>query len=173
MQITENTLSRAVEATQLFTVLEGDNRRRYRSSEPTQAVDYQFKRIYDVVGSEALVLCDNRGRDLASVGDKQLCRLLSHSTPNLYSRSKAHLQVQMKGLEIIRPGIDSSNISLSGIPLPVRNRKLFVASISESKFNEAGVLHATNGVSRILGLGFPCRGVTVSSRDRLVYDISR
>jgi hypothetical protein len=173
MNITENTLSRAVEATQLFTVLEGDNRRRSRSSEPTKAVDYQFKRIYDVVGSEALVLCDSRGRDLASVGNKQLCRLLSHSTPTLYSRSNDHLRVQMKGLDIIRPGIDPSNISLSGISLPAHNRKLFVASISESKFNEAGVLHATNGVSRILGIGHPYRGVTVSSRDRLIYDVSR
>jgi len=174
--VTENTVSRATEASALFAISEdADNRRRRRSAEPAKAVGFQFERVYDIVGSEAIVLCDRSGRKLSSVGDDQLCRLLSKSVPTIYGGNSSKLDYQLKAMDIIRPDIDFSHIALDPIAVPHQCRQLFVASISESNFNPAGVSHAGEGVRRILGVPDPYQSMNrvVSSKDRLSYDVAR
>ena len=173
---TEDTVSTATRASYIFNMQDdSENRRRLRSPEPGRAVSFQFERVYDMVGSEAIVLCDARGRQLRSVGERQLCRMLSVSTPAIY-RGDAQREVQLKGMELLRPNTDWSSIAIRPIRLPVRRKQLFVASVSDSTFNQAGVHHAREGIRRILGipqaLSHYHRPV-VSSRDRLAYDVSK
>jgi hypothetical protein len=173
---TEDTVSTQTQAGWIFAMDDDSrNRRRCRSPEPKQAVTYQFERVVDVVASEAIVLCDQRGRPLSSVGSGQLCRMLSQSVPAIFT-GDATREVQLKALEIVRPNLDWSHIAIRPIAIPFKRNKLFVASISESTFNQAGVHHAGDGVRRILGI--PDRLVAqkprvISSRDRLCYDVSR
>jgi len=173
--ITEHTVSTAVEASVLFDEPEGINRRRRRSPQPVSAVNYQFERVSDIVAAEALVLCDDRGRNLSGVGNSQLCRMLSQSVPAIFT-GEATKDVQLKGMDIIRPGIDWTNIAIRPLRVEHRRRHLFVASVSESQFNLAGVHHASGGVRRILGLPSPVRPrgvVRITSRDRLAFDVAR
>jgi hypothetical protein len=175
MNVTENTVSRKTEAKALFEVPTAeDNRRRRRSAEPARAVGFQFERVYDLVGSEAIVLCDVQGRPLSAIGDDQLCRLLAKSVPVLSVGDARRVDYQLKAMDIIRPEIDFSHIAVEPIPVPHRSRGLFVASVSESTFNEAGVQHAGDGVRRILGIPEADQEPSVvSSRDRLAYDLER
>jgi len=176
MGITEDTVSIATQASWIFGVDDDSfNRRRTRSPEPGRAVGYQFERVYDMIASEAIVLCDSRGNKLRSTGDQQLCRLLSQAVPPIFS-GQATKDIQLKALDIVRPNIAWNNIAIRPIPIPQRKKQLFVASISESTFNEAGVLHAGSGVKRILGIPSHVRSHfqhVISSKDRLAFDVSK
>ena len=172
----QDTVSRAVEAAHLFDDPDySRNRRTRRSGNPSRALGYQFERVYDVVGSEAIILCDERGRKLSGVGDDQLCRMLSCSAPGFHVGSRSQASLRLKGMDLIRPGIDFQHIAMQQIAVPRQRKQLFVASVSDSDFNCAGVEHATIGVRRILGIptqhGF--ERPIVTSRDRLSYDLRR
>lgn len=173
--VTEDTVSRAVEAAHLFHDPDfSDNRRRRRSGEPARAVGYQFERVYDVVGADAIVLCDERGKKLSAVGDDQLCRMLSGSIPRIASGDRSQAAYSFKAMSLLRPGIGFQDLVVDAITVPKRRKQLYVASISESVFNHAGVEHATAGVRRILGIsGGSKEGAVVTSRDRLAYDLGR
>jgi hypothetical protein len=173
----EQTVSTAATAELLF--LDPNysrNRRKIRSADPERAVSFQFERVVDVVASEAIVLCDERGSSLMDRGDKQLCRMLARSVPSIVRGDRDDLQRRLKSMDVLRPGVDGSLLAVGDIAVPNKKRRLYVASISESEFNTAGVHHAKLGVKRILGIPESSRmGLTprISSRDRLVYDVSR
>lgn len=171
----QDTVSRAVEAAHLFSMPEADaNRRRKRSAEPSRALDFQFRRVQDVVGSEAIVLCDQRGRKLSGLGDDSFCRMLSRAVPNIAQGSRSQVSYQFKALDLLRPGIDTTHLAVSSIAIPKQRKRLFVASVGESIFNHAGIEHATTGVRRILGVPDAARpNQIVTSRDRLAYDLGR
>jgi hypothetical protein len=174
--VTEHTVSTAQTAALLFQDPDDSaNRRGRRSPEPGLAVGFQFERVYDVVGAEAIVLCDDKGHKLKSVGDPQLCRMLARSTPTIWAGA-ATREVTLKGMELIRPYLDWTDIAIQPIQVPQRQSKLYVASVSESTFNEAGAHHARQGVRRILGIPESPSGPlhrVVSSRDRLAWDVSK
>ena len=176
MSAFQDTVSRAVEAAHLFDDPDySRNRRRRRSGNPSRALGFQFERVYDVVGSEAIILCDERGKKLSGVGNEQLCRMLSYSAPGFHLGNRSQAGLRLKGMELIRPGIDFEHIAMQKIAVPRQRKQLFVASVSDSDFNSAGVEHASVGVQRILGIptqyGFDRPIVT--SRDRLSYDLRR
>ncbi|MBN1947840.1 MAG: hypothetical protein JW797_19395 [Bradymonadales bacterium] len=172
-----DTVSISAQAAHLFTIPDGEfNRRHKRSGEPGAAVRYQLERVYDFVSSEAIILCDSRGQKLKGVGDRQLCTLLSRSVPAIYSGNTDRLSYQLKVMDIVRPDISCAQISLLPLPIPHPEKKLFVASVSDSEFNQAGVLHATGGIRRILGVPASKNIRTsrrISSADRLAFDLSR
>jgi hypothetical protein len=176
---THDTVSTKAQAVILFgDETAGADRRRRRSSDPEKAVNFQFDRVLDVVASEAIVLCDQRGRSLTGRGHQQLCRMLAHTVPSIVAGDRRQVDYKLKALDILRPGADISNVSLRPIVMPSGRRHLFVASLSESTFNEVGVHHASGGVRRILGIPHPYSRVApmpslVSSRDRLNYDVVR
>lgn len=172
----QDTVSRAVEAAHLFNNPDdSNNRRRRRSGNPSRALGYQFERVYDVVGSEAIILCDEKGRKLSGVGDQQLCRLLSYSAPGFHLGDRSQASLRLKGMDLIRPGIDFEHIALKPIAVPRQRKQLFVASVGEGDFNSVGVEHASYGVRRILGIPNPfgAERTQVTSRDRLAYDVRR
>ncbi len=127
--------------------------RRYRRSPVlTEALGYQCAHIQEGLSLEALVVSDDVGDRWVGSGDKSLCRLLSRSALDLSERGSVEAAYRLKTLQSLKSDLKSSDITTCRIKLPDSQRFVVVTGVGSNRLRTNGVVSASRGTKRILGL---------------------
>lgn len=124
------------------------DRRRIRSEDCDIAVEMQLCHVADILDLDALVLADDMGRPISSVGNSELGELLAAMV--MWTGFSGDVdEFTVDAIREHDPTIEESHIRSLTVEIPGDAEKLQLVALGRSIVTSIGLAHAAAGIRRI------------------------